>query len=143
MITTSFFTIQTPALLFPAVSLLMLAYTNRFFGITSVIRKLHTDMSNDTKNHNFYFSQIQSLNLRIRLIILAQQTGIISLISCVFSMTTIFFITSLSLALFGVALFFMVASLILIFKELCISQEALTYILDDCTRIDNELTKKE
>lgn len=138
MLDTSFFSIQTPALLFPAVSLLMLAYTNRFFGITTVIRKLHADMSNDSKNHTFYLSQINSLSQRIHLIILAQKTGILSLISCVLSMFAVFFMPQASMVLFAIALFFMTASLISIFKELSLSQEALTYILNDCTRIDNE-----
>ena len=34
-------TLTTPALLFPTVSLLMLAYTNRFLALASVIRNLH------------------------------------------------------------------------------------------------------
>ena len=34
-------TLTTPAILFPAVSLLMLAYTNRFLAIASIIRVLH------------------------------------------------------------------------------------------------------
>ena len=54
----SFFTIQTPGLLFPTISLLMLAYTNRFLGITSVIRKLHADMNDDVKNHKFFILSI-------------------------------------------------------------------------------------
>lgn len=142
MITTDFFNIQTPALLFPAVSLLMLAYTNRFFGITSVIRKLHADMSNNTTDHNFYLVQIKSLSERINLIIWAQKTGIVSLISCVLSMIAIFFETHVSLGLFGIALCSMSASLLFIFKELAVSQEALNYILNDCTRIDNERKEK-
>jgi hypothetical protein len=142
MLLTDFFNIQTPALLFPAVSLLMLAYTNRFFGITSVIRKLHADMSRDTNNHGFYFAQIQSLSERIKLIIWAQKTGILSLISCVLSMIAIFFNHNSSLGLFAMALCFMSVSLIFIFKELSLSQEALAYILNDCAKINNELNKQ-
>lgn len=138
MLATSFFNIQTPALLFPAVSLLMLAYTNRFFGITSVIRKLHVDMNNDVKNHHFYFAQIQSLSQRIKLIIWTQKTGILSLLSCVLSMISVFFEHHISLGLFALALIFMSASLIFIFRELSLSQEALTFILNDCARVDKE-----
>lgn len=134
----SFFTIQTPALLFPTVSLLMLAYTNRFLGITSVIRKLHADMSHDPQNHAFYLSQIQSLSQRIGLIILAQKTGVSSLLSGVLSMVAIFFSLKVSLAIFSFALGFMVISLIMIFKELSLSKQALTYILEDCKKLDKE-----
>lgn len=136
--TISFFTIQTPALLFPTVSLLMLAYTNRFLGITSVIRKLHADMNRDEKNHEFYLSQIQSLSQRINLIILAQKTGVTSLLSGVLSMVAIFFSPEISLGIFAFALGFMVISLVLIFKELSLSKQALTYILEDCKKLDKE-----
>lgn len=134
----SFFTIQTPALLFPTVSLLMLAYTNRFLGITSVIRKLHTDMSTDESNHQFYFSQIQSLSLRINLIVLAQKTGVMSLLSCVLSMIVLMISHEASFILFSIALIFMAISLIMIFKELSHSKKALNYILDDCKKMDEK-----
>lgn len=134
----SFFTIQTPALLFPTVSLLMLAYTNRFLGITSVIRKLHADMSRDEKNHAFYLSQINSLSQRIGLIILAQKTGVSALLSCVLSMVAIFFNIEVSVVLFALALTFMASSLIFIFRELSISKQALAYILEDCKKIDQD-----
>lgn len=134
----SFFTIQTPALLFPTVSLLMLAYTNRFLGITSVIRKLHADMSINEKNDAFYLAQINSLSQRIGLIILSQKTGVGSLLSCVLSMVAIFFSVQISLLLFAFALAFMASSLIFIFKELSISKEALTYILEDCKKIEKD-----
>lgn len=134
----SFFTIQTPALLFPTVSLLMLAYTNRFLGITSVIRKLHADMSINEKNDAFYLAQINSLSQRIGLIILSQKTGVGSLLSCVLSMVAIFFSVQISLLLFAFALAFMASSLIFIFKELSISKEALAYILEDCKKIEKD-----
>ena len=35
--------LTTPALLFSTISVLLLAYTNRFFGLASIIRKLHAD----------------------------------------------------------------------------------------------------
>lgn len=134
----SFFTIQTPALLFPTVSLLMLAYTNRFLGITSVIRKLHADMSINEKNDAFYLAQINSLSQTIGLIILSQKTGVGSLLSCVLSMVAIFFSVQISLLLFAFALAFMASSLIFIFKELSISKEALAYILEDCKKIEKD-----
>lgn len=138
MIPLDFFTIQTPSLLFPTVSLLMLAYTNRFLGITSVIRKLHDDMGKSTDNQAFYYSQIQSLSARIKLIIIAQKMGVASLIGCVLSMIAIFASLIASVIIFGIALILTMGSLIVIFKELTISNEALDYILKDCIKINNE-----
>ncbi|OYW30964.1 MAG: II family cellulose-binding protein, partial [Chthoniobacter sp. 12-60-6] len=35
--------LSTPSLLFPAISLLMLAFTNRFLGLAAVVRNLHAN----------------------------------------------------------------------------------------------------
>lgn len=120
----------------------MLAYTNRFLGITSVIRKLHDDMAKSTDNQDFYYSQIQSLSKRIKLIILAQKMGVSSLIGCVFSMIAIFASLTVSVILFAIALVLTMVSLMVIFKELTISNEALDYILKDCIKINNDKIKK-
>jgi hypothetical protein len=116
----------------------MLAYTNRFLNIANLIRKLHADMIIDKKNHEFYLSQIQSLSQRIELIVLAQKTGVTSLLSCVLSMVIIFLSNEISLGIFVCALTFMAISLIFIFKELSLSKEALNYILNDCKKLDKE-----
>lgn len=135
------FSINTPALLFPTISLLLLAYTNRFLGITGVIRKLHEDLSENQENHSFYINQIKSLSQRIKLIVWAQKLGTLSIISCVLSMVSTFFNEKFSIELFGAALFFMSISLLFIFRELSISQQALTYILEDCEKIDQSRKK--
>ena len=36
-------TFNTPALLFPAISLLLLAYTNRFLALANLVRRLHDE----------------------------------------------------------------------------------------------------
>lgn len=36
-------TFNTPALLFPAISLVMLAYTNRFLALATLVRALHAE----------------------------------------------------------------------------------------------------
>jgi hypothetical protein len=142
MIPLNFFTIQTPALLFPTVSLLMIAYTNRFLGINTVIRKLHDDMEKDEENHNFYFSQIQSLSKRTKLIINAQKTGMLSMILCVFSMMTIFASLVASVIIFTIALLLTLISLLMIFRELALSREVLEYILEDCMKIHERRLNK-
>ena len=131
------FTFQTPALLFPTVSLLMLAYTNRFLGITSVIRKLHKDLQQDDVHHDFYMAQIQSLSDRLRYIVFAQKFGLLSLLFCTLSILLLFLTyKNLSHVAFFVALCLMCVSLMSIFKELTLSLKAMSFILNDCHRID-------
>ncbi len=135
------FSINTPALLFPTISLLLLAYTNRFLGITTVIRKLHEDLSLNPENHAFYLNQIKSLSQRIKLIVWAQKLGTLAIIACSLSMVLSFFSETFSIGLFAFALTTMTASLLFIFRELSISQEALTYILEDCEKFDKTKTE--
>jgi hypothetical protein len=78
----------TPALLFPAVSLLMLAYTNRFLALANIIRNLHRSYS-EKPNPN-YLLQIKNLRRRIRLIRHMQSFGVLSLILCVACMFLLF-----------------------------------------------------
>ena len=56
----------TPALLFPTVSLLMLAYTNRFLTLATIIRNLHDRYKSE--NDNNILGQIANLRYRIYLI---------------------------------------------------------------------------
>lgn len=127
--------LQTPTLLFPALSLLILAYTNRFLGITQVIRVLHADLQKDISNDQFYMGQINSLTKRIKLIINAQHFGIFSLMLCVVSMFCMLWNKNTSIVFFFLALGSLFVSLIFVIKELSISQHALNYILDDCKQM--------
>src|ERR1700712_2032603 len=81
--------INTPALLFPAISLLMLAYTNRFLGLASLIRNLHASYK-DHNDKQGVALQIKNLRLRLRLIRQMQLYGILSLFLCVLSMFFVF-----------------------------------------------------
>ena len=77
--------INTPALLFPAITLLLLAYTNRFLALASLVRKLHDEyMSGDKKS--LLIKQIHSLRLRINLVRYMQGLAVFSFLSCVGSM---------------------------------------------------------
>ena len=80
--------IGTPALLFPAISLLMLAYTNRFLALASIIRNLHR--SHTEKPNPVYVLEIENLRTRIRLIRDMQSFGVLSLILCMACMFLIF-----------------------------------------------------
>ena len=80
--------ISTPALLFPAVSLLLLAYTNRFLALAGVIRRLHAD--HQAKPDPVYLGQIENLRWRIRRVRDMQFCGVVSLLLCTFCMFLIF-----------------------------------------------------
>ncbi|OQY10141.1 MAG: II family cellulose-binding protein [Fusobacteriia bacterium 4572_132] len=124
-------TLTTPALLFSALSLLLLAYTNRFLVIAQLIRDLH---KKKIDNNNIIINgQIQNLRKRINLIKNMQFLGITSLFFSVFSMMLLF-INQLFLGeiLFGIGLVFLLASLFLSMLEIIISVKALNLELNQC-----------
>ncbi|MDB5048190.1 MAG: hypothetical protein JWO30_1261 [Fibrobacteres bacterium] len=125
--------ISTPALLFPAISLLMLAYTNRFLGLASVIRQLHKTHSESPKP--VYLREIASLRKRIRLIRDMQSWGVLGLILCTTCMFLLFrSFHRLGEAAFGASMVCMLVSLILSFVEIRISVRALDFHLLDLER---------
>ena len=79
--------ISTPALLFPAVSLLFLSYTNRFLHLAALVRKLHGHWLQD--HEQVVQEQISNLRTRLILIRWMQLLGAVSLLHCVFSMLSI------------------------------------------------------
>jgi hypothetical protein len=81
-------TITTPAILFPTISLLMLAYTNRFVAIGTRIRALHKQYKE--KQNKLILIQIKILRLRIRLIRDLQVIGVFSFFLCVLTIVLIF-----------------------------------------------------
>ena len=74
--------INTPALLFPAITLLMLAYTNRFLSLASLVRKLHSDYGKG-EDIQMIVSQLKNLRARLNLIRYMQGFGVMSFLSCV------------------------------------------------------------
>lgn len=125
--------LSTPALLFPAISLLLLAYTNRFMGLASVIRGLHQQI-NET-NKELIARQIVSLRLRIKLIIWMQVLGVLSISFCVAAMFFLF-VESVQLGqmTFIISLVMMMSSLSVSLYELIISGQALNIELEDIER---------
>lgn len=121
--------LTTPALLFPAISLLLLAYTNRFLTIAGLIRSLHKSYQ-DNPNKNIK-AQIFNLKRRVNLIKNMQIFGIVSLLLCVLSMFLIFENFQLYGSLvFGVSLILLMISLVLSIIEIQISVKALNIQLD-------------
>lgn len=123
-------TITTPALLFPAISVLFLAYTNRFLAIASRIREQH-NLFNKTQSP-VAKKQIESLRLRIRFIIAMQLLAVIGIIGCILSMALIFYgLQNYGSLTFGVSMVFIVLSLLASVSELLISTKALNIELED------------
>lgn len=123
-------TLTTPALLFSAISLLLLAYTNRFLALAQLVRNLHSQYKQ--KQDDILFGQIQNLRLRISLIRYMQIFGISSLLLCVLCMFLIYIgeIPS-AVIVFGIALLLLIASLAISIWEIQISVKALNLHLSD------------
>jgi hypothetical protein len=120
--------LSTPSLLFPALSLIMLAYTNRFLGLASVIRHLHAEWR--ATHDPMVQAQIHSLRRRIRLIRNMQAMGVLSLIACTVSMAFLFFDSQgIGQAAFFGSMVLMMGSLALSFWEIALSGRALEILL--------------
>lgn len=116
--------LTTPGLLFSAISLLLLAYTNRFLAIAALIRKLYADYQ--VNPSSLLEGQIRNLRRRLNLIKNMQLWGVISLFLCVLCMFLIFFDKPLiGQWVFGGGLLLLLISLGLSIKEIQISVNAL------------------
>ncbi|MCH8535516.1 MAG: DUF2721 domain-containing protein [Flavobacteriaceae bacterium] len=122
--------LTTPALLFPAISLLLLAYTNRFLALAALIRNLQQRYK-ETKDNNIK-AQISNLQKRVYLIKNMQLTGIASLLLCVVSMFAIYESwNTIGSLIFGVSLVLLMLSLIFSIIEIQISVKALNIQLSN------------
>jgi hypothetical protein len=122
-------TLTSPAVLFPAISLLFLAYTNRFLHLSALVRKLHSDWL--LGNEPAIRAQVQNLRLRIELIRWCQAVGIFSLIGCLASMLALLGLWhATALMLFALSAVTMAFSLILALWEILISGGALNIYLN-------------
>jgi Protein of unknown function (DUF2721) len=122
--------LTTPALLFPAISLLLLAYTNRFLVLAQLIRQLHS--SERDYFQSLVQRQIANLRQRIALIRLMQALGVSSFIVCTLSMLGLFLEQQqLAEVLFGLSLLLLVASLLTSLYEIAISTRAIEAELAD------------
>lgn len=121
--------VSTPAILFPAISLLFLSYTNRFLHLAALIRDLHRDWleKGDAKLR----AQIDNLRSRLSLIRAMQLFGAMSLFLCVISMLGVIggHQTWAVTAFLG-ALVLMAVSLSCLIYEVWISGGALRILLD-------------
>ena len=123
-------TLTTPSLLFSAVSLILLAYTNRFISYASLVRTLKEkhQQTHDPKN----VAQIANLRKRLYLTRSMQILGLLSLLFCVVSMFFIYISWQIIAAwIFGIGLLLLAASLCVCIWEINISVNALEIHLQD------------
>jgi len=124
-------TFTTPALLFPAISLLLLAYTNRFLALASLVRKLHDEYGKGKENH-IVIQQIHSLRYRLRLVRYMQTLGVFSFVCAVITMYSIYSQwMEVSRYIFAIGLLSLLVSLIISLVEITQSTKALELELSD------------
>lgn len=127
--------ISTPALLFPAVSLLFLSYTNRFLHLAALVRNLHRDWL-ELKDEALR-AQIDNLRKRLLLIRWMQLLGATSLLLCVVSMIALFYgMNATGHWCFVIALGLMAVSLASLILEIFVSGGALQILLERVERED-------
>ncbi len=122
--------LTTPALLFPAISLLLLAYTNRFLTLANLIRELHR--SYKANPEQVILAQIGNLRYRVHLIRNMQAWGIASFFLSALCMFFLYVGQALiGKTAFGLSLLALLVSLGLSFREIQVSVDALSYRLSD------------
>lgn len=122
--------ITTPSILFPAISLFMLAFTNRFSAIVSRIREL-SEKSHENKSESL-LKQISYLERRVKFIIFMQAFLILSIIFCIISIFALIFSFELiGKWLFMTSLVFIAVSLFISFFEIQISTKAIDIQLEE------------
>ncbi|WP_010135202.1 DUF2721 domain-containing protein [Ochrovirga pacifica] len=123
-------TMSIPALLFPAISLSMLAYNARYLAIAALVRQLHKEYQ--TSHEKNVVAQIKILSKRLTLIRATQGFAILSFIGSVLTMFLLFLMLPIIAdVVFIVSLCCMMISLILLFVEIQISTKALQVQLKD------------
>ncbi|MEI6746619.1 MAG: DUF2721 domain-containing protein [Methylococcaceae bacterium] len=121
--------ITTPALLFPAITILFLAYSNRFLTIATRIREKHADFN---KTHSpIAQKQIASFRRRLRFIVAMELFAVSGIISCTVAMGFIFFNLQLGNFAFCISIVFITLSLFASIIELLLSTKALNIELED------------
>ena len=131
--------LTTPSLLFSAISLILLAYTNRFLSYASVVRSLNEKYQENPDKDPTTLNQIRNFVLRLRLIRAMQTLGAGSLIFCLAAM--FFYFINLTLPaeiFFGIGMVMLACSLGLCIWEVQISTEAISLHLQNIRRRQRE-----
>lgn len=127
--------LSTPALLFSAITLLMLAFTNRFLAIATLIRGLHKNYINDPDSKQIA-EQIHNLRRRLTLIKNMQLFGVFSFLLCVICMFLLFQgYTSAANWVFVMSMASLLIALAISLVEIQISTKALNLELSDMEEV--------
>ncbi|MDS1032897.1 DUF2721 domain-containing protein [Porphyromonadaceae sp. NP-X] len=133
-------TLITPTFLFSAVSLILLAYTNRFLSYAQLVRTLKDRYMED--HSAVTRAQIMNLRKRLSLTRMMQWFGVASLLLCVATMFLIYVgFQTVSAYVFAVALFLLIISLSLSVWEIQISTGSLEIYLKEME--NEEIQEKE
>ena len=128
---------NTPALLFPAISLIMLAYTNRFLALSSRVRNLHDKYQNQEQKLLIH-GQIKNLRYRLKLIKNMQALGVVTFLGCILCMYLIYVQFMLAAnVIFALSLISFSASLLLSLLEIQLSTKALELELSDMEGLED------
>jgi hypothetical protein len=123
-------TLTTPALLFPALSLLLLAYTNRFLALATIVRTLKSQYQTTHSPH--LIRQIHNLRRRVVMVRNMQAVGAGAMFGCVLSMFLLYAgLTMAGQLVFGASLLGLLISLGMSIWEIQISVDALKIELTD------------
>lgn len=134
-------TLITPTFLFSAISLLLLAYTNRFLSYAQLVRTLKDTYLED--RNKVKAAQIANLRQRLYLTRAMQLLGISSLFFCVVTMFLIYVgLQTVAVWVFGLAILLLLVSLGISVREIQISVKALELHLSDM-EVPNETTKNK
>lgn len=129
-------TLNTPALLFPAITLLMLAYTNRFLGLSTRIRSLH-DKYGSIGNKEGLLKQIKNLRLRLHIIRYMQLLGSFSFLCCIICMYCIYLnYQQWANVIFSISLGSLAFSIMFSLWEIQISTKAMEIELGDMEELN-------
>ena len=122
--------ITTPALLFSAITLLMLAYTNRFLALAALIRQ-YIVLYKEKKDASI-LKQIRNFDIRLKIIKYTQIFGVGSFLFCVVSMFLIFVQLIIPAEIiFAISLILLFISLLLSLRELFLSIGALSVEMEE------------
>jgi len=125
-------TFNTPALLFPAITFLMLVYSNRFLALSNLIRNLHDRYNKDKQSGSKIILQIKNLRTRLSMIRMMQALAVSSFLLCLVCMYLIFTNNQeVAHILFAISMIGLMASMVLSILEIQISTKALEHELSD------------
>jgi hypothetical protein len=131
--------LSTPALLFSAITLLMLAYTNRFLAMANLIRGLHKQYLK-APDEKVIIEQIKNLKKRVNMIKNMQIFGVLSFLLCVACMFLLYQeINQAANITFMASMLSLLVSLAISLSEIHISTNALNLELSDMVDV---LSKK-